>query len=198
MTIVLKALNDAFGLRHVFMVSLQALSGAGYPGVASLEITDNVIPFIRDEEEKVAWEPRKMLGKLEDGAIALHPVVISAQTNRVPLLEGHIVCLSVACASKPNPEEAIQVLQKYQVPALSAGLPSTPKPPILVRAEQDRPQPRLDRMTGKGMTTVVGRVRPDEILDLKMVVLSHNTIRGAAGAAIYNAELLVHGGYLDC
>lgn len=197
MTIVLKALSDAFGLRQVFMVSLQALSGAGYPGVASLEITDNVIPYIHDEEEKVSWEPRKMLGKLEDGAIALHPVVISAQTNRVPLLEGHMVCLSVACAARPTTEEAIQVLQDYRLPTLSDGLPSSPKPPILVRPEQDRPQPRLDRMTGKGMTTVVGRVRRDEIFDLKMVVLSHNTIRGAAGAAIYNAELLVRAGYLD-
>jgi aspartate-semialdehyde dehydrogenase len=197
MTIALKALDDAFGLRQVFAVSLQALSGAGYPGVASLEISDNVIPYIQGEEEKVAWEPRKILGALNDGAIALHPLQISAQTNRVAVLEGHMVCLALACATRPGVQEAILALQGYQVPQVSDGLPSTPRPPILVRLESDRPQPRLDRMTGRGMTTVVGRVRPDEILDLKMVVLSHNTIRGAAGAAIYNAELLVRAGYLS-
>jgi aspartate-semialdehyde dehydrogenase len=196
MTIALKALDEAFGVRRVFVVSLQALSGAGYPGVPSLEIVDNIIPFIRGEEEKVAWEPRKMLGRLNEGAIALHPVVVSAQTNRVPVLEGHTVCLSVECARRVAPEEAVRIFSEFRLPEISADLPSSPVPPIVVREEEDRPQPRLDRMTGRGMTTIIGRVRKDEIFDLKFIVLSHNTIRGAAGASIYNAELLVRFGFL--
>ncbi|WP_299030440.1 aspartate-semialdehyde dehydrogenase [uncultured Thermanaerothrix sp.] len=196
MTVILKALDQAFGVKRAIAVSMQALSGAGYPGVASLEIMDNVIPFIRGEEEKVAWEPRKMLGALRDGRVVLHPVVISAQTNRVAVLDGHMVCLTVECKTRPTPEDAIRVLEAYAVPEPIAGLPSTPRPPVVVRLEDDRPQPRLDRMSGRGMSTVVGRIRADEVLDLKMVVLSHNTIRGAAGASIYNAELVVRAGLL--
>jgi len=196
MTIALKALDEAFGVRRVFAVSLQALSGAGYPGVPSLDIVDNIIPFIRGEEEKVAWEPRKMLGQLHDGAVVLHSMVISAHTNRVPVLEGHTVCLSVECAQRVTPEEAIRAFNAFRLPEGSAGLPSSPVPPIVVREEEDRPQPRLDRMTGRGMTTIIGRIREDEIFDLKFIVLSHNTIRGAAGASIYNAELLVRYGFL--
>jgi aspartate-semialdehyde dehydrogenase len=196
MTVVLKALDQTFGVKRVIAVSMQALSGAGYPGVASLDITDNVIPYIRGEEEKVSLEPRKMLGVLKDGQIKFHPVAISAQTNRVAVLDGHLVCLSVECDTRPTPEEALRALESFVTPDWLMDLPSTPKPPIVVRRENDRPQPRLDRMTGRGMSTVVGRVRADEVLDLKMVVLSHNTIRGAAGASIYNAELIVRKGLL--
>jgi aspartate-semialdehyde dehydrogenase len=195
-TIALKALGNAFGLRRAFVVTMQSISGAGYPGVASLDILDNVIPYIGGEEDKVEWEPKKMLGVLENGEIRLSDVRISAQVNRVATTEGHLACLSVEFEWTPKPEEALEVLRSFRLPDASAGLPSAPQPAIWVRDEVDRPQPRLDRMTGRGMTTVVGRVRSDPLLDLKLVVLSHNTIRGAAGASIYNAELLVRSGRL--
>ena len=192
LTIALKALDDAFGVKKVFAVSLQALSGAGYPGVPSLDIIDNVIPNINGEEDKVEWEPRKMLGKLNNDKIELADMRFSAHTNRVAVSDGHTVCASVELARQTDPETAEAILQTYIAPAPARDLPSSPRPVIEVRNEADRPQPRLDRLTGKGMTTVVGRVRRDPILDLKFVVLSHNTIRGAAGGSIYNAELLVN------
>ena len=191
MTVTLKALQDAFGLQMVFAVSLQALSGAGYPGVPSMDIIDNVIPYIGGEEEKVEWEPRKMLGKIVDDEIEPADFVISAHTNRVAVSDGHMVCLSVETQRRTDAKNAIQALRAYQAPEASRDLPSAPRPVIVVRDEADRPQPRLDRSSGGGMATVVGRVRPDPIYDLKMVVLSHNTVRGAAGGSIYNAELMV-------
>jgi len=208
LTIALKALDDAFGVKKVFAVSLQALSGAGYPGVPSLDIMDNVIPNVGNggEEEKVEWEPRKMLGKFVEkleppssaagtppGArIELADIKFSAHTNRVAVIDGHTVCASVELATQTDPKAAEAILRAYSAPLSARDLPSSPRPAIMVRDEADRPQPRLDRLTGKGMTTVVGRLRRDPILDLKFVVLSHNTIRGAAGASIYNAELLVN------
>lgn len=192
LTVALKALDDSFGVKKVFAVSLQALSGAGYPGVSSLDIIDNIIPNIGGEEEKVEWEPRKMLGKMADSKIQLSDIRFSAHTNRVAVIDGHTVCVSVEFAQRVSPEDAIQVMRIYQAPASARDLPSSPRPAISVREEADRPQPRLDRLTGKGMTTVVGRLRRDPLLDLKFVVLSHNTIRGAAGGSIYNAELLVN------
>ena len=212
LTIALKALDLAFGVKKVFAVSLQALSGAGYPGVPSLDIMDNVIPNVANggEEEKVEWEPRKMLGKytetleppssavetLPGAYIDLADIKFSVHTNRVAVIDGHTVCASVELSTQAAPEEAEKVLREYRAPASASDLPSSPRPVIEVRSEADRPQPRLDRLSGKGMTTVVGRVRRDPILDLKFVVLSHNTIRGAAGASIYNAELLVKEGLL--
>lgn len=196
LTVALKALQDAFGLQKVFMVSLQALSGAGYPGVASLDIADNVIPFIGGEEEKVEWEPRKMLGKLVNSTVQLADATFSAHTNRVAVIDGHTVCASVELTFAASPEQAIQALSSYQAPQQARGLPSSPQPVIVVKDENDRPQPRLDRLTGKGMTTVVGRIRRDPLFHIKFVVLSHNTIRGAAGGSIYNAELLVNEGLL--
>ena len=215
LTIALKALHDAFGVKKVFAVSLQALSGAGYPGVPSLDIMDNIIPNVANggEEEKVEWEPRKMLGKYTEtleppssaashgnasqeitpaAHIELADIKFSAHTNRVAVIDGHTVCASVELAQSADPEAAEAVLRKYVAPESARELPSSPRPVIEVRNEADRPQPRLDRLTGKGMTTVVGRLRRDPLLDLKFVVLSHNTIRGAAGASIYNAELLVN------
>jgi aspartate-semialdehyde dehydrogenase len=191
MTVALKALQDAFGVAVVFAVSMQALSGAGYPGVASLDIIDNVVPYIGGEEEKVEWEPRKMLGKLVDGEIEPASFAISAHTNRVAVSDGHTVCLSIELSKRVDFRKIAQALSDYQAPKESADLPSAPKPVIHLRKEDDRPQPRLDRMTGRGMATVVGRLRPDPVFDVKMVVLSHNTIRGAAGGSLYNAELLV-------
>lgn len=196
LTVALKALKDAFGLKRAFVVSLQALSGAGYPGIPSMDVIDNVIPNIGGEEEKVEWEPRKMLGSLGASGIELANIQFSAHTNRVAVLDGHTVCASVEFDAPVAPEEAIRVLRAYQAPASARDLPFAPKPVIVVRDEADRPQPRLDRMTGRGMSTVVGRVRQDPLFHLKFVVLSHNTIRGAAGGSIYNAELLVQEGLL--
>ncbi len=210
LTIALKALDDSFGVKKVFAVSLQAVSGAGYPGVSSMDINDNVIPFIDGEEDKVEWEPRKMLGKLKDllqppssaagtpprAGIELADIKFSAHTNRVAVIDGHTLCASVELSNPVTPEDAIRTFNNFQAQASARDLPSAPKPVIVVRDEADRPQPRLDRMTGKGMTTVVGRVRPDLLFHLKFVVLSHNTIRGAAGGSIYNAELLVQKGLL--
>jgi aspartate-semialdehyde dehydrogenase len=198
LTIALKALDEAFGVKKVFAVSLQALSGAGYPGVPSLDIMDNIVPNVAngDEEEKVEWEPRKMLGKFASDKIELANIKFSAHTNRVPVIDGHTVCASVELMNQADPETARAVLRDFAAPASARELPSSPRPVIHVRDEADRPQPRLDRMAGNGMTTVVGRVRRDPLLDLKFVVLSHNTIRGAAGASIYNAELLVNEGLL--
>lgn len=191
-TVALKALDDAFGVKKVFAVSLQALSGAGYPGVSSLDIIDNIIPNINGEEEKVEWEPLKMLGKLNNNKIDLADMRFSAHTNRVAVMDGHTVCVSVELAHPTDPKTAEAILRTYAAPPSARELPSSPQPVIEVRNEADRPQPRLDRLTGKGMTTVVGRLRRDPIFDLKFVVLSHNTIRGAAGGSIYNAELLVN------
>ena len=198
LTIALKALDETFGVKKVFAVSLQALSGAGYPGVPSLDIMDNIIPNVANggEEEKVEWEPRKMLGKLAENRIELADITFSAQTNRVAVIDGHTVCASVQLEDSVEPDVAIQALRDFTAHPSARELPSAPNPVIEVRDEADRPQPRLDRMAGKGMTTVVGRVRRDPILDLKFVVLSHNTIRGAAGASIYNAELLIKEGLL--
>ncbi|MCL4562279.1 MAG: aspartate-semialdehyde dehydrogenase [Chloroflexi bacterium] len=191
MTVALKPLQDAFGLRRIFAVSLQALSGAGYPGVASLDVIDNVLPYVEGEEAKLEWEPRKMLGKLNGDTVSLGDFAVSAQANRVPVSDGHLVCLTVELREPAGVEAAHQALAAYHPPEISCDLPSAPHPAILVRDEQDRPQPRLDRLAGGGMTTVVGRLRPDPLFDFKMVVLSHNTVRGAAGGSIYNAELLV-------
>lgn len=198
LTIALKVLDNEFGVKKVFATSLQALSGAGYPGVPSLDIMDNIIPNVGNggEEEKVEWEPRKMLGTLSDETIELADIKFSVHTNRVAVIDGHTVCASVELENPVEPETAIQALRAYAAPLSARDLPSSPRPVIEVRDEADRPQPRLDRMAGNGMTTVIGRVRRDPILDLKFVVLSHNTIRGAAGASIYNAELLVKEGLL--
>jgi aspartate-semialdehyde dehydrogenase len=201
LSVALKALKEAFGLRRAFVVSLQALSGAGYPGVASLDIIDNVVPNISGEEDKLEWEPRKMLGELRDGQISLAEVAISAHTNRVAVSDGHLVCASVEVGEAGRDPrhlivQASEALRAYTAPVESRELPSAPRPVIELRDEPDRPQPRLDRLAGGGMTTVVGRLREDPIFHLRLVVLSHNTIRGAAGGSIYNAELLVKRGLI--
>jgi aspartate-semialdehyde dehydrogenase len=190
LTIAFRALHDAFHIKRAFIVSLQALSGAGYPGVPSLDIIDNVIPYIGGEEEKVEREPLKMLGTFEDGKIAFAPMVLSAHTNRVAVVDGHLVVTSVEFEGKVSPEEARRALVDFKAPEIVVGLPSAPEPVIVVRAEADRPQPRRDRDEGRGMASVVGRIREDPIFHLKFANLAHNTIRGAAGGAILNGELL--------
>lgn len=195
-TTALAALHHAFGVQRGFMVSMQAISGAGYPGVAALDIVDNVIPYIGGEEEKFETEPRKMLGAYHAGQIAFLPATFSAHTNRVPVLDGHLVCLSLELGRAVEPAEAARALRDFTGHRVARDLPSAPATLIEVRDEPDRPQPRRDREAGHGMTTVVGRVRPDPIWHVRLVVLSHNTIRGAAGGAILNAELLVKQGWV--
>jgi len=195
-TIVLKALMDRFGVEYASLVSMQAISGAGYPGVPSLDITDNVFPFIGGEEEKAEKEPLKVLGKIEKGKITPASLTLSAQCNRVNVVDGHTVCLSVKLENKPSLAELKEVLRTFKGIPQALELPSAPEHPIIVREEDDRPQPKLDRMAGNGMSVVVGRIREDPIMDYKMVTVTHNTIRGAAGAAVLNAELLVKKGFI--
>lgn len=195
-TIPLKALDSAFGLKRALVVSMQALSGAGYPGVASLDALDNVIPYIGGEEAKMESEPLKLLGHLNGQGVVPHPASLSAHANRVAVSDGHTVCVSAEFEGNPGPEQAEAALRDFRRPAAVADLPSAPCQTIELRPEQDRPQPRLDRDAGKGLTTVVGRVRPDPLFGLKFVCLSHNTIRGAAGGSVLNAELLVAQGWV--
>ena len=193
----LKPLDDTFGLRRVFAVSMQAISGAGYPGVASLDILGNVVPYIGGEEEKIESETRLLLGRIENGMRIAADIAISAQANRVPVLDGHTVCLSVGFEKTPTVEEAVAALADFRGPEVVRKLPSAPGRPILVRPEPDRPQPRRDRDAMDGMAVTVGRVRPCPLLDLRLVTVSHNTLRGAASGAIMNAELLVAAGYVE-
>ncbi len=190
-TIAFRPLLDAFGIKRAFVVSMQALSGAGYPGVASLDAVDNVVPFINGEEPKVETEPRKMLGQFDGEHVIDAPLKISAHTNRVAVIDGHTVCASVEFDQSIGPQAAARVMADFKAPPIVQSLPSAPHCVIEVRSEPDRPQPRRDRDAGNGMTTVVGRVREDPLFHVKFVVLSHNTIRGAAGGSLLNAELLV-------
>ena len=192
----LKPLYDAFGLQAVNVVSMQAISGAGYPGVSAMDILDNVIPFIGGEEEKVETEPRKLLGRLDGNSIALADFQVSAQCNRVAVRNGHLEAVSVKLAHPATLSEVAEVFTGYRSEPQRLGLPSAPDPAIILHTADDRPQPRLDRMVGNGMVTQIGRLRPDPLFDFKFVVLGHNTIRGAAGGALLNAELLCAQGYL--
>jgi aspartate-semialdehyde dehydrogenase len=193
----LKPIWDCFGITTLNVVTMQGLSGAGYPGVPSLDILDNVIPYIGGEEGKVESEPLKILGRLEGEAVKEAEMTISAQCNRVATREGHLEAISLKLAQEASREELVEALRGFRGPLQGLGLPSAPERPIVVREENDRPQPRLDRDEGEGMSAVVGRVRECPVLDYKFLVLGHNTIRGAAGAAILNAELLAAQGYLD-
>ena len=185
-------LQRSFGVRRLVVATLQAISGAGYPGVASLDILDNIIPYIGGEEEKMESETLKILGTPKTPA----SFEVSAHCHRVHVSDGHTLAVSIETEQRTTPEEATRVLREFRSSLVSLGLPSLPERPIEVRDEPDRPQPKFDRMTGKGMTVTVGRVRPCSALGLKYVALVHNTIRGAAGAAILNAELLKAKGLL--
>lgn len=191
LVVAVAALHRAFGLEKIFVATMQAVSGAGYPGVPSLDILGNVIPFIGGEEEKLEAEPRKILGLLGDSGVTPAPITISAHTNRVAVIDGHTEVVSLGFGRRVSPEQAIQAIDAFQTPAAVRDLPSTPGRVVEFDARPDRPQPRLDIERGKGMTVTVGRIRPCNLLDLRMTLLSHNTIRGAAGAAVQNAELLV-------
>jgi aspartate-semialdehyde dehydrogenase len=195
-TVALAPLHEAFGVRQVFAVTLQAVSGAGYPGVASLDILGNVIPYIGEEEPKIEREIPKMLGCVDGGALVPAPISVSAHANRVPVEHGHTVCMSIKFEDAPTPEDALRVLAEWRGDDAVRGLPSAPERALLVTSAPDRPQPRRDVGSGAGMTVVVGRVRSDPQLDLRLVALGHNTIRGAAGGSVLNAELLVATGVI--
>jgi aspartate-semialdehyde dehydrogenase len=186
-----------FGIEAVVVTTMQAISGAGYPGVASLDITDNVLPFIAQEEEKIERETLKILGRLENGRVTPAPFAVSAQCHRVNVVDGHLAAVRVKLARTPEPAELAQAMAGFSGEPQRLSLPSAPARPILVRNEPDRPQPRLDRDAGGGMSISVGRIARDRVLGYRFVVLGHNTIRGAAGAAILNAELLVAEGRIS-
>lgn len=192
----LKVFHDAFGVRAALMVTMQAISGAGYPGVASLDIYDNVVPYIGGEDEKLQNEPRKLLGEVRDGQMLLAPIDISAQANRVPVVDGHLASVSVKLERRASSEEAVDALRRWRPPAICARLPSTPSEVLVYRDEPDRPQPRRDRDTGDGLAWTVGKVRECPVLDIRYLALTHNTLRGAASGALLNAELLAVQGYI--
>ncbi|MFQ5762120.1 MAG: aspartate-semialdehyde dehydrogenase [Candidatus Bathyarchaeia archaeon] len=193
LTMPLKPIMDHFGIAVVIMTSMQALSGAGYPGVASLDIVDNVLPYIRNEEEKVQIETVKILGSCEKAAA----FNVSASCNRVATLDGHLETVFVQTEKPATPTDVAEAMKAFEGEPQKLKLPSAPFPPIVVRSEDDRPQPRLDRMAGGGMAVTVGRIRPDPGLGgVKFLVLGHNTIRGAAGCSIINAEVLKTKGYV--
>ncbi len=193
----LKPLDDGFGLKQVFAATMQAISGAGHPGVPSLDILDNILPYIAGEEEKIEEETRLLLGRMKDGTRLDAQVRVSAQANRVPVLDGHTICLSLGFQRQPSIEEALTALTEFRGPDAVQQLPSAPEHPILVNLKPDRPQPRRDRHAERGMAITVGRVRECPLLDLRLVSVSHNTLRGAASGSILNAELLVAQGILQ-
>ena len=191
LVMALKPLQDRFGLEAVHVVTMQALSGAGFPGVASLSILDNVIPFISGEEEKVESEPLKILGALEDDRIRNLELKISAHCNRVSVLDGHMECVSVKLSKRASEQNLLQAWTEFHGEPQTLKLPSAPQKPVHYLTSPDAPQPRLHRNTERGMAVLIGRLRPCSLLDYKFVLLSHNTIRGAAGGAILNAELML-------
>jgi len=192
----LRPLVDAFGVELVQATTLQALSGAGHPGVPSLDALGNVIPYIGGEEDKMTTEPRKLLGAFADGEITPADITVSAQCNRVPVKDGHTSCVSVKLTRDATPEAVREALRSFASPLAEKGLPSAPETFIHVDDAPDHPQPDRHVNRGDGMTVSVGRVRPCEVLDIKFVTLVHNTVRGAAGGAVLNAELLAQEGYL--
>jgi aspartate-semialdehyde dehydrogenase len=197
LVMALAPLDRAFGLKRVIVTTLQALSGAGYPGPPAIDMLGNIIPFISGEEDKIQTEPLKIMGRLESDRIRLADFRISAHANRVFVEDGHMECVSVELGRKASPEEVAAALGSFTSLPQELALPSAPKYPVIVMSERDRPQPRFDRDAGRGMSAVVGRIRPCPVFDIRFVVLSHNTIRGAAGAAILNAELMRAKGLLD-
>lgn len=198
LVITLFPLREAFGLKAIVVHTMQALSGAGYRGVPSLAALDNVIPFIPTEEGKMSMESKKMLGALNNNHITPAEYACSAHCNRVATIDGHMETVSVAFHNPPGKtEEILRAWREWDPEPQRLNLPSAPKPPIVIRDEPDRPQTRLDRNNGRGMAVTVGRVRRCEVLDYKYVLLSHNTIRGAAGASVLNAELMMARGMLD-
>ena len=188
-----------FGFRHVLVTTVQAVSGAGYPGVPAVDVIGNAIPLIGGEEEKISAETRKLLGVLRGGGAGIEPaaLAVSAHCNRVATVDGHLVCASVELATRPSPAEVREAMAGFAGRPQRMALPTAPLRPVRMAAAPDRPQPRRDAMAGRGMSITVGRVRECPVLGVKFAALGHNTIRGAAGASVLNAELLRAGGWLD-
>ncbi|MBK7104343.1 MAG: aspartate-semialdehyde dehydrogenase [Ignavibacteriae bacterium] len=197
MVLALKPLHDAFGIETINVVTMQAVSGGGYPGVPSMDIIDNVIPYISGEEEKMKTEPNKILGKFLNGLIQNAEIKISAQCNRVSVIDGHLENVQIKFSKKPTKEEILNVWKNFKSLPQNLNLPSAPKIPIYYFEENHLPQPRLNRNLENGMAAAVGRLRECEIFDYKFAVLSHNTIRGAAGGTLLIAELMKAQGYLN-
>lgn len=196
LAMALAPLHRRFGVEAVHVSTMQAISGAGYPGVASMDILGNVVPYISDEEDKLETETAKILGSLGDAGIVPAAFAVSAHCNRVPVFDGHTETVSIRFAERVTPDAVAETLRDFTGPPQELQLPSAPPRPILVTDAPDRPQPARDVWLGNGMVTVVGRIRPCPVFDIKMVLLGHNTVRGAAGAAILNAEAMLAMGYL--
>ena len=199
LAMVLKPLHEEYRLRKVVVATLQALSGAGYPGVPALRIVDNIIPYIKNEEEKIEKELRKLLGRLSGSRIQEEEIPVASMVHRVPTIDGHLESVYIEVEKQVDPEEAKEVLREYKSEPQELKLPTAPERPIIVREEEDRPQPRLDRNAGTvpGMSVVVGRVRRGlDNRSLRLTLLSHNTVRGAAGNAILIAEAMYKLGYV--
>lgn len=197
LTTAFKPLIDRWGIEKAHVVTLQAVSGAGYPGMSSFDMIDNIIPFIPGEEEKIQSEPLKILGSFANGKIQHHPMTISAQCNRVPVLDGHMACVSVKLIKPANQDEIIEGWKTFKGDPQVMQLPMAPQNPIVYLHDERHPQPKLHRHTDKGMVVSIGQLRKCPLLDWKFTILSHNTIRGAAGCAILNAELMLKKGYLQ-
>jgi aspartate-semialdehyde dehydrogenase len=198
LAMALAPLERAFGIRKVSVVTLQAVSGAGYPGIPSLDILGNIIPFISGEEEKMEAETKKILGQLKEADFYPAEMAISAQVNRIPVIDGHTEAVSFQLATSASQQDILEALASWQGEPQERELPSAPKKPIVVLNEPDRPQPALDVNRERGMATLIGRLRPCPVLDYKMTILGHNTVRGAAGASILNAELAHKRGLITC
>ena len=186
-----------FGPSRVTVSTMQAVSGAGYPGVASLDILGNLVPFIDGEEEKIQTETQKILGTLEGDRVVPHPMLVSAQTTRVPVVNGHTETISVGFDEKPSQAELVAAFRAFSGKPQQYCCPSAPRQPLIVMEEANRPQPRMDVEREGGMAVFIGRVRPCPVFDYKFVALGHNTVRGAAGVAVLNAELMLAEKLLD-
>jgi aspartate-semialdehyde dehydrogenase len=196
LALAIAPIQRLIGVDHLFVTTMQAVSGAGYNGVASYAILDNVIPYISGEEDKLESEPQKILGRWDGQRFIPARMRISAQTNRVPTIDGHLMTIAMKLHGRAIREQLIEAMRSFRAEPQVLELPSAPKQPVHYAEEPDRPQPRLDRDRERGMSVTVGRLRADTILDYRMVALVHNTIRGAAGAALLNAELLEAKGLL--
>jgi aspartate-semialdehyde dehydrogenase len=195
--LALAPIQETFGISRLFLATMQAVSGAGYPGVASLDIMGNVIPYIADEEPKIESEIAKLLGSTDGHAIASAPIRATAHANRVAVEHGHTVCMSIGLDRPATPDEVSAAIAEWEGRNEARGLPSRPERPVVVTSDPSRPQPRRDVGAGNGMTVTVGRIRRDELLDIRLVAMGSNTIRGAAGGAVMNAELLLTQGYVQ-
>jgi aspartate-semialdehyde dehydrogenase len=196
LVMALKPIEEQFGIEQIFVSTMQAVSGAGYPGVPSMDILDNVIPYIGSEEEKMESETLKLLGKVHSGSVKTLDARMTAHCNRVAVVDGHTECVSIKLRKAATREQILQAWADFR-PLAGRDLPFAPDQPVEWAEQPDRPQPRLDRNRGRGMGVTVGRLRPCNLLDWKFVLLSHNTVRGAAGATILNAEMLASLGKLE-